>query len=272
MNARDLLDIAWVIPALPALGAVILLLFGKRIGEPLAGWIGTAFMALAFVCSLIAFGALLSLDENARSHLTQGYTWISSGTFHVDFRFLVDPLSTTMILFVTGVGALIHLYSIGYMHGDPRFSRFFAYMNLFAAAMLLLVLSSNFLLTFLGWEGVALCSYLLVSFWFERNSAAVAGKKAFVTNRVGDFGFLVAMFLIFSKLGTLDYRGLVRAHSLTHTTVTAIALLALAIAVTTNAQVVAASASQAVLLCWGTLLAVGPVAAIRLDSGPLVAL
>ena len=110
-----------------------------------------------------------------------------------------------MILFVTGVGTLIHLYSIGYMHGDPRFSRFFAYLNLFAASMLVLVLGSSFLLTFLGWEGVGLCSYLLISFWFERNSAAVAGKKAFVTNRVGDFGFMLAMFLIFSKLGTLDY-------------------------------------------------------------------
>src|SRR4029078_4740231 len=139
------------------------------------------------------------------------------------------PLSSVMILFVTGVGAFIHLYSIGYMHGDARFSRFFAYMNLFAASMLVLVLGSSFLLTFLGWEGVGLCSYLLISFWFERNSAAVAGKKAFVTNRVGDFGFMLAMFLIFSKLGNLDYVGarssLAQAGSLTNTTVTAIALL-----------------------------------------------
>ena len=112
-----------------------------------------------------------------------------------------------MILFVTGVGSLIHLYSIGYMHGDPRFSRFFAYMNLFAASMLVLVLGGSFLVTFLGWEGVGLCSYLLVSFWFERNSAAVAGKKAFVTNRVGDFGFMLGMFLLFSKTGSLDYSG-----------------------------------------------------------------
>ena len=110
-----------------------------------------------------------------------------------------------MTLFVTGIGTLIHLYAIGYMHGDERFSRFFAYMNLFAASMLVLVLGSSFLLTFMGWEGVGLCSYLLISFWFERNSAAVAGKKAFVTNRVGDFGFMLAMFLIFQKLGTLDY-------------------------------------------------------------------
>ncbi|MDQ1520771.1 MAG: NADH-quinone oxidoreductase subunit, partial [Actinomycetota bacterium] len=168
MSARDLLDIAWVIPALPALGAAVLLLFGKRIGEPRAGWLATAMMALAFVASVIVFGALFSLDPEARSHVTQGYTWISAGGFNVDFRFLVDPLSTTMILFVTGVGTLIHVYSIGYMHGDPRFSRFFAYMNLFAASMLTLVLGNSYLDTYVGWEGVGLCSYLLISFWFER--------------------------------------------------------------------------------------------------------
>jgi NADH-quinone oxidoreductase subunit L len=236
VNARDLLDVAWVIPALPALGAVVLLLFGKRIGEPIAGWIATAMMALAFVASVIAFGALFSLDAEARVHVTQGYTWIAAGGFSVDFRFLVDPLSMTMILFVTGVGSLIHLYSIGYMHGDPRFSRFFAYLNLFAAAMLVLVLANSFLLTYLGWEGVALCSYLLVSFWFERNSASVAGKKAFVTNRVGDFGFTLAMFLIFSKLGTLDYSGLAKVGALGSTTVTAIGLLLLLGAVGKSAQ------------------------------------
>jgi NADH-quinone oxidoreductase subunit L len=236
MNARDLLDLAWVIPALPALGAVVLLVFGKRIGEPLAGWIGTLMMALAFGASLIAFGALFSLHADARSHVSDGYTWMSVGGFNVQFRFLVDPLSSTMLLFVTGVGTLIHVYSIGYMHGDPRFSRFFAYMNLFAASMLTLVLGSSFLMTFLGWEGVGLCSYLLISFWFERNSAAVAGKKAFVANRVGDFGFMLAMFLIFSKVGTLEYSGLAAAHTLSSTTITAIALLLLLGAVGKSAQ------------------------------------
>jgi NADH-quinone oxidoreductase subunit L len=232
----DLLELAWVIPALPALGAVVLLLFGKRIGEPIAGWIGTLMMALAFVASLIAFGALRGLDADARHVVTDGYTWIQSGGFKVDMRFLVDPLSTTMILFVTGVGALIHMYSVGYMHGDPRFSRFFAYMNLFAASMLVLVMGNSFLVTFLGWEGVGLCSYLLVSFWFERNRASVAGKKAFVTNRVGDFGFMLAMFLIFSKLGTLDYAGLEKAGALAGSTVTAIGLLLLLGAVGKSAQ------------------------------------
>jgi NADH-quinone oxidoreductase subunit L len=208
MDARNLLDLAWVIPAFPALGAVVLLLFGKRIGEPKAGWLATALLGFSFVASAIAFFALRSLSPDARSNISQGFTWIQAGTFRVDFRFLVDPLSSTMTLFVTGVGSLIHLYAIGYMHGDERFSRFFAYLNLFAASMLVLVLGSNFLLTFMGWEGVGLCSYLLISFWFERNAAAVAGKKAFITNRVGDFGFMIAMFLIFQKLGTLDYSAL----------------------------------------------------------------
>src|SRR3954454_15427408 len=225
MDARNVLDLAWVIPALPALGAVILLLFGKRIGEPKSGWLATTMMVLAFLASVIVFFALRSLDPEARANVSQGFTWIESGGFHVDFRFLVDPLSSTMTLFVTGIGALIHLYAIGYMHGDPRFSRFFAYMNLFAASMLVLVLGSSFLLTFLGWEGVGLCSYLLISFWFERNSAAVAGKKAFITNRVGDFGFMLAMFLIFQKLGTLNYSALGAAEKLPQSAVTAIALL-----------------------------------------------
>ena len=237
MTARDLLDLAWIIPALPAFGAVVLLLFGKRIGEPIAGWIATALVSLAFVWSVITFFALRSLPPDARFNVSNGFTWIQSGNFKVDFRFLADPLSTTMILFVTGVAALIHLYSIGYMHGDPRFSRFFAYLNLFVASMLVLVLGSSFLLTFMGWEGVGVCSYLLISFWFERNSAAVAGKKAFVTNRIGDFGFMLAMFLIFEKVGSLDY-GVANAAAphLSQTAVTAIALLLFVGAIGKSAQ------------------------------------
>ncbi len=225
MDARNLLDLAWLIPVFPAFGAVVLLLFGKRIGEPRAGWFATAMIGLSFVASVVAFFAVWSLGPEARSNVSQGFTWIQAGTFRVDFRFLVDPLSSTMTLFVTGVGTLIHLYSIGYMHGDSRFSRFFAYLNLFATSMLVLVLGSSFLMTFMGWEGVGLCSYLLISFWFERNSAAVAGKKAFVTNRVGDFGFMLAMFLIFQKVGTLDYSALGAAGHLPQSAVTAIALL-----------------------------------------------
>jgi NADH-quinone oxidoreductase subunit L len=207
VSAQQWLDLVWIIPALPLLGAAVLLLFGKRIGEPLAGWIATALLALSFLWSIVMFAELRSIPGEQRHHVLKMFDWISAGRFHVSFGLLVDPLSVTMILFVTGIGTLIHLYAIGYMHGDSRFSRFFAYLNLFAASMLVLVLGSSFLVTFLGWEGVGLCSYLLISFWFERETAAVAGKKAFITNRVGDFGFMIAMFLIFERLGTLDYGG-----------------------------------------------------------------
>jgi NADH-quinone oxidoreductase subunit L len=226
MSARDLLDSVWIVPALPLLGAVLLLFFGKRIGEPKAGWIAASLLGLAFVWSVVVFGAMLSLPDDARTNTINLFTWFPAGALHVDIGFLTDPLSVTWIMLVTGVGSLIHLYAIGYMHGDPRFSRFFAYLNLFAASMLILVLGSSFLVTFLGWEGVGLCSYLLISHWFERNRAAVAGKKAFVANRVGDFGFMLAMFFIISSVGSLDYATMnLKAGSIPHTTVTAIALL-----------------------------------------------
>ena len=182
-TARDLLELAWIVPALPLLGAALLLFFGRRIGEPIAGVIATGLMALAFVWSIVMFAAIRELPEHAQVSVHTLWTWLPAGTLHVDIGTYVDPLAVTWLLLVTGVGSLIHLYSIGYMHGDPRFSRFFCYLNLFAASMLILVLGSTFLLTFLGWEGVGLSSYLLVSFWYERNAAAVAGKKAFVTNR-----------------------------------------------------------------------------------------
>src|SRR5205085_7771796 len=127
------------------------------------------------------------------------------GGFKVDVGFLADPLSIAMALFITGIGTLIHLYSIGYMHGDEKFSKFFVYLNLFVFSMLMLVLGSNMLITFLGWEGVGACSYFLISFWFSKEANASAGKKAFITNRVGDWGFMVAMFLTFAAVGSLDY-------------------------------------------------------------------
>ncbi|HTD49754.1 MAG TPA: NADH-quinone oxidoreductase subunit L, partial [Acidimicrobiia bacterium] len=136
MTAQHLLDVAWIIPVLPAFGAVVLLVFGSRLGEPKAGWLATGMVGLAFVGSVIVFFALRSLPASQRSNISDGYTWIQAGSFRVDFRVLTDPLSSTMILFVTGVGSLIHVYAIGYMHRDPRFSRFFAYLNLFAASML----------------------------------------------------------------------------------------------------------------------------------------
>jgi len=235
VDARDLLDLVWIVPALPALGAAILLLFGRRLGEPKAGWLATGLMGLAFGWSVVMLVALR--DVEPRTHTVDLFTWFPTGGLQVKMGFLADPLSITFILFVTGVGTLIHLYSIGYMHGDENFGRFFAFMNLFCASMLVLVLGSSFLVTFLGWEGVGLCSYLLVSFWFQRNSAAVAGKKAFVTTRIGDFGFMVAMFLIFAELGSLDYGAMsAGAHTLAAGTATAIALLLFLGAVGKSAQ------------------------------------
>ena len=166
------------------------------------------------------------------------FTWIGAGGLDVHVGFLVDPLSVTMALFVTGVGALIHLYSVGYMHGDERYPTFFVYLNLFAFSMLMLVLSDSFLLTFLGWEGVGACSYFLISFWFERPSAATAGKKAFVTNRIGDFGFMLAMFLIFASFGSLNYVPVLEeAGTLAKGTASAIALLLFLGAVGKSAQI-----------------------------------
>ena len=224
-----MLSAVWLIPALPLAGFLILLLWGRRMGEPKAGWLATIMVAGSFVAGLITFAGLLGEDEHHRQFVFTLFEWLPVGGLSVDMGFLVDPLSITMVLFVTGVGTLIHLYSIGYMHGDPRFHTFFLYLNLFAFSMLMLVLGDNLLVTFLGWEGVGACSYLLVSFWFERNSAAVAGKKAFVTNRVGDWGFMVAMFLTFASLGTLSYAGeegiLENVGGLTETTALAIALL-----------------------------------------------
>ncbi len=224
-----MLSAVWLIPALPLLGFLILLAFGRKLGEPRAGWLATLMVVGSFLAGLVTFAGLLGRSEEERQFVFTLFEWLPVGGLSVDMGFLVDPLSITMVLFVTGVGSLIHLYSIGYMHGDPRFHTFFVYLNLFAFSMLMLVLGDNLLVTFLGWEGVGACSYFLVSFWFQRDSAAVAGKKAFVTNRVGDWGFMVAMFLTFASLGTLTYAGeegvLENVGSLGETTALAIALL-----------------------------------------------
>jgi NADH-quinone oxidoreductase subunit L len=166
------------------------------------------------------------------------FSWIPVGSLQVDVGFLVDPLSITMALFVTGVSTLIHLYSIGYMHGDPDYPKFFVYLNLFVFSMLMLVLGSNLLVTFIGWEGVGACSYLLISFWFTDEGNAAAGKKAFITNRIGDWGFLLAILLAFASLGTVDYLALdAGAASLAAVTATAIGLLLFLGAVGKSAQI-----------------------------------
>ncbi|MDQ1444214.1 MAG: NADH-quinone oxidoreductase subunit [Acidimicrobiaceae bacterium] len=220
------MNAVYLIPLLPLLGFAALVLMGKRLGDPLSGWLATAAIGSSFVASVVTFAALLATDVDGRSVTKSVFTWLDVGGLHVKASLLVDPLSMTMCLFVTGVGTLIHLYAVGYMHGDSRYPRFFVYLNLFAFSMLMLVLGDNLLITFLGWEGVGACSYLLISFWFERETAAVAGKKAFVTNRVGDFGFLIAIFLAFSTFGTLTYKGMfAQVDGAAHTTLVAMALL-----------------------------------------------
>jgi NADH-quinone oxidoreductase subunit L len=223
-----MLDVVWLIPAFPLFGFLVLVLFGRRLGDPKAGYFATAMVGASFVVAAGCYFDLLSMPSDERSHVVTIYTWLPVGTLHIDMAFLADPLSIAMCLFVTGVGALIHLYAIGYMHGDAKFSKFFIYLNLFAFSMLMLVLGENLLVTFLGWEGVGTCSYFLISFWQTRQSAATAGKKAFITNRIGDFGFMLAMFLAFESVGSVSYSVLnhsAESGSIAKSTATAIAAL-----------------------------------------------
>ena len=221
-------EIVWLVPALPLLGFLLILLFGRRLGEPGAGVLATLMTASSFVVSVAVYFDLLSRTAEERHETVILFSWLPVGGLRIDMGFLADPLSITMALFVTGIGSLIHLYAIGYMHGDPKFSKFFLYLNLFVFSMLMLVLGENLLVTFLGWEGVGVCSYFLISFWHTRDSAATAGKKAFVTNRVGDWGMMVAMFMAFAAVGTLSYEGLNHAAhegKLAAVTATGIALM-----------------------------------------------
>jgi NADH-quinone oxidoreductase subunit L len=232
------LDAVWLIPALPLAGFVILLVAGKRLGEPAAGWLATVMCAGSFAASVVVYVGLLGEDEEGRQFTQTLFEWVPAGGLRVDIGFLADPLSITMALFVTGVSALIHMYAIGYMHGDADFSKFFVYMNLFVFSMLMLVLGSNLLVTFLGWEGVGACSYWLISFWFSSEANATAGKKAFITNRVGDWGFLLAMLLAFATVGTLNYEGLFASvPTIAPVTATAIGLLLFLGAVGKSAQI-----------------------------------
>jgi NADH-quinone oxidoreductase subunit L len=203
-----MLDLIWLVPALPLTGFLLILLFGRRLGEPGAGIVATLMTAASFVVVGLMYLDMVSMPEQDRQRIVTLYSWIPVGDLQIDLAFLADPLSITMALFITGIGSLIHLYAIGYMHGDPKFPKFFMYLNLFVFSMLVLVLGENLLVTFLGWEGVGVCSYFLISFWHTRDSAATAGKKAFVTNRVGDWGMMVAMFLGFAAVGTISYDGL----------------------------------------------------------------
>ena len=221
-----MVEAAWLICAFPLAGFAVLVVLGRRLGEPRSGWLATLAMAGSFVSSVAVFAGLMGRDPAERRFIVTLFEWVPAGDFSVDAGLLIDPLSVTMALFVTGVGALIHLYAIGYMHGDRDFSKFFVYLNLFAFSMLVLVLGDSLALTFLGWEGVGVCSYLLISFWFSDEANAAAGKKAFITNRVGDWGFMLAMFWAFGALGSVRYLDLFgSAGSLPSSTATVIVVL-----------------------------------------------
>ncbi len=273
-----ILQYLWLVPALPLLGVLVngaialfaerpLLLsenihgepgYGGSHGDPSHGgaghasppyrkavaFLGPAVVGASFAVSLLSVLALAARPAQERLFVQVLYSWVEAGTFHAQAALQLDPLSSVMILVVTGVGFLIHVYSAGYMSHEKAFARYFVYLNLFTFAMLLLVLGSNFLLMFVGWEGVGLCSYLLIGYWYEKKSAADAGKKAFIVNRVGDFGFLLAMFLIFWTFGSVDYTevfgkipGLSAGGVLTTEIATAITLLLFVGAVGKSAQI-----------------------------------
>jgi NADH-quinone oxidoreductase subunit L len=231
------MDLVWLIPALPLGGAVLLLLTGARLRR-VAGGLASLLVGLSFAIGVLVFQDLLSLPEGARNAAIHVFDWIEVGAFRAPVELRVDPLSMVMVLMVTGVSFLIHVYSMDYMHGDPRYPRYFAYMNLFVAAMLTLVLANNFVLMFVGWEGVGLCSYLLISFWHERKAAADAGKKAFIVTRIGDTAMLIGIFLIFATFGSVEFDEVFGAASgVAPATATAIALLLFAGAIGKSAQV-----------------------------------
>jgi len=201
----------WLIPLWPLLGFLVNGFVGRRISKRAVGAVACGSVGLSLLWALMAVGELLGMPADARRVEQVLAPWIWVGDLRADWGLLLDPLSAVMILVVTGVGFLIHVYSIGYMHDDRDYPRFFTYLNLFMVSMLLLVLANNYLLLFVGWEAVGLCSYLLIGFWFEKDVAANAGKKAFIVNRVGDFGFTLGILLLWSTLGTLNYGEVFRA-------------------------------------------------------------
>jgi NADH-quinone oxidoreductase subunit L len=238
--ATGAFDLTFLLILLPVLSATILLLGGKRTNS-WGHWLGCATPILAFVVGLIEFFALIGLNNGENRQLDQHlFTWVPVGTFHVNANLLLDPLSITFVLLITGVGSLIHVYSIAYMSHDRDRRRFFGELNLFIAAMLLLVLADNYLLLYVGWEGVGLASYLLIGFWSFKPSAAVAAKKAFLVNRVGDIGLSIGIMLMFATFGTVSFEGVFSGADSGHAqtgTMTAIGLLLLLGACGKSAQV-----------------------------------
>ncbi|HYS25717.1 MAG TPA: NADH-quinone oxidoreductase subunit L [Vicinamibacterales bacterium] len=202
-----------LIPLFPLLGFAINASMGRRLPKTVSGGLASLVMLASFAVSVAVVWQVANLAPAQRAIEQTLYTWIASGDFVLDLTLRVDPLASVMILVITGIGSLIHIYSTAYMHeeSDPEYARYFSYLNLFAAFMLVLVLGANFLVLFIGWEGVGLCSYLLIGFWFEKRSAADAGKKAFVVNRIGDYAFILGTLLLFVRFGTLDFQRIASA-------------------------------------------------------------
>jgi NADH-quinone oxidoreductase subunit L len=202
-----------LIPLLPFVGFLLNAGFGRRVSKAMAGAIACGAMLLSFAISAAAVVRLVGLEAEHRSISERAFTWISSGDFSVGVTLRLDPLSSVMILIITGIGLLIHIYSTAYMHeeADSEYARYFSYLNLFASFMLVLVLGANFLVMFVGWEGVGLCSYLLIGFWYQKKSASDAGKKAFIVNRIGDWGFILGVLLTFVRFGSLDFQEVARS-------------------------------------------------------------
>ena len=201
-----------LIPLLPFLGFLINLALGRRLAKAASGGVACAAMFGAFLAAASSVWTLLQMPPEARGIVERVAPWIESGTLSVPFSLRLDPLGAVMVLVVTGIGFLIHVYSTAYMHEErgSEYARYFSYLNLFAAFMLVLVLGASFPVMFVGWEGVGLCSYLLIGFWFTKRSASDAGKKAFIVNRVGDFGFLLGMFVVWGQFGSLDFQEVAR--------------------------------------------------------------
>ncbi len=199
-----------LIPIFPLIGFLIIGLTNKKLPKPIVNVLACGSVLLSFISGVIAFFGILAMPAGSRSIVTRLFDWIVIGNFSTSISFNFDPLSAVMVLVVAGVGFLIHVYSIGYMAHDDGYARYFSFLNLFTFSMLLLVLADNILLMFVGWEGVGLCSYLLIGFWFHKKSAAEAGKKAFIFNRIGDFGFLLGVMLIFWNFGTLNIQSISR--------------------------------------------------------------
>src|SRR5271156_1590851 len=240
MNAPFFLEHIWLIPLFPLLTAAVMLFYGRKLANNIVSYLCAGSVFVSFIFSVGAFFQLIARPERERFFTKMLFQWLPAIPFHMfdgrlgnfvaSWEFQIDPLSAVMILVVTGVGFLIHVYSTGYMAHEGGYYRFFGYLNLFMFSMLMLVLANNLLLLFVGWEGVGTCSYLLIGFWFKKKAAADAGKKAFIVNRVGDAGFLLGIFLTSALLGTIRFTeigpALVNAHvAIGAPLVTAIALL-----------------------------------------------